>query len=509
MYLKKKLKSSTVSTGNKVIVLLLLAVFSFRGYAQTDSVNSFSTATLKDFSEEMQEHFADPEFSNAVWGVVIQSLSTGEYFFKLNDSKLLMPASNMKLVTTAAGLVTLGPDYRFKTELHARGTIDGSILYGDLIIRGFGDPTISGRFYKQDMYQVFSDWADSLLELGIDEVRGNILGDDNVFDDKGAGYGWSIDDETFWYAAETGAITFNENCVDIVIHPTATGSKARLAVDPETKYIIVFNNVMTVSRDSITSVTIERERGTNVVKITGTIKENSPPFRTYSTVNNPTQFAMVVLKDILDMKGISVSGYVVDIDDIEEVVNYRNTRYLFTYYSPPLKDIIKVINKDSQNLYAEQLLKILGYEVYGKGSAENGVRVVKDFMNKIGVNSENMVIADGSGLSRYNLISTGQISQVLGYMFRHEYFPFYYESLSVAGTDGTLGKRMTKTNAVGNVHAKTGYISNVRSLSGFVSTGDKEPVSFSIIANNFIVPVKLAERMQDYVCTRLASFKRK
>lgn len=491
-------------------LLFFIALFvSTLSYTQTDSIPKYFHGTVSELSEQLDDIFNDPNFNNANWGVVIQSLSTGEYFYKRNENKLFMPASNLKLFTTAAGLLLLEPDYKFRTDIFINGNLDGSILNGDLVIRGFGDPTISGRFHNQNVTKVFSDWADTLLELGIDEIRGRIIGDDNAFDEVGLGAGWSWDYETYWYAAQSSALSFNDNCVDIIVKPSKVFEKAEIQIMPNSRYSIILNNVITVPKDSAASIKISRDRGTNVINIFGTIKDHSDSVRLYATVNNPTQYFVVVLKDVLQKKGIKVSGFPVDIDDVSETIDYNKLQYLFSHYSPPMSEIIKVINKSSHNFFAEQLLKVIGYEILGYGTAEDGFNACKEVFTRMNINPDAMIMVDGSGLSRLNLVSPAQVVALLAYMFKSEYANEFYASLPIAGVDGSLANRMKKTLAQGNVRAKTGFIGQVRSLSGLVYTGDNEPIAFSFIVNNFTVPIVLADNIQDLVCTRLATFKRK
>ena len=489
--------------------VLILSSIGFAQEVRLDTVPKYSITTVAEFSEQLEDIFEDPNFNNGIWGVSIQSLVTGEYFYKKNENKLFMPASNQKLLTSAAGLLLLGPMYRFKTKIYATGVIDGSILNGNLIIKGFGDPTISGRFYSDDMTKIFRDWADTLLALGIDEINGNILGDDNAFDDRGLGEGWAWDYESDWFAAPSGALSFNDNCIDIVVKPGKKGEQAVLGIAPETKYAIILNKVLTVGKDSNTNVQIYRERGTNIISVFGSIREGDDSLKIFATINNPTQYFVVTLKDILQQKGITVSGFASDIDDLTDPPGYTQTKLLFTHHSVFLKDILKVLNKNSHNFYAEQLLKTIGFEIKGYGTAARGIDAVKSILNKIGINTDNMEIVDGSGLSRLNLISPNQITVLLNYMYKSEVFTYFYNSLPIGGVDGTMANRVRKTRAQNNVRAKTGYINGVRSISGYIFTGDKEPVAFSIIANNFTVPVILADNLQDLVCIRLANFKRK
>jgi D-alanyl-D-alanine carboxypeptidase/D-alanyl-D-alanine-endopeptidase (penicillin-binding protein 4) len=478
--------------------------------ATPDSLPLFSYSTISELRQQLDDIFNDNSFINANWGVEIQSLENGEYFYKRNEDKFFVPASNLKLFTTAAGLLLLGSDYRFSTKIFINGHQSGSTIYGDLIVQGRGDPTISGRFYNDDIYYVYDTWIDSLIDLGVTSINGNIVGDDNLFDDIGLGNGWSWDYETDWYSAQSSAISFNDNCVDITIHYDSKNDSVIVTSNPSLRSIVLLNHVSVAVGNEKTNIEVNRERGTNVITVSGSFKKNSDDILTYSTVLNPTQFAMIVLKNQLEKRGIRVNGYAIDIDDYERVINYDDLELLFVNYSEKLSEIVKVINKGSQNFFAEQLLKTIGLEKLGLGSVVNGVNATKELFAEIGLNPENIIMVDGSGLSHLNMVTPRQIVELLKYMYSNKkvYYDFY-NSLPIAGVDGTLGKRMKNTSAENKVRAKTGYIGNVRSLSGYAVTGDNEPIVFSMIANNFSVPVKLADNIQDLVCLRLTNFRRK
>ncbi len=475
-----------------------------------DSLQLYSYSTISELSEQLDDIFNDNSFRNANWGVVIQSLKNGEYFYKRNEDKFFVPASNLKLFTTAGSLLLLGPDYRFSTNILLNGYQSGSTIYGDLVIQGRGDPTISGRFYNNDINLVFDTWIDSLLELGVTNIKGNIVGDDNLFDDIGLGNGWAWDYETDWYAAQSSAISYNDNCVDIKIYYDHKYDSVIVSSKPELRNIVILNNVKPAVGSEKTNIEVIRERGTNVINISGKFRKDVDTLTTYATVQNPTQFAMLVLKNRLENRGIRVNGYAVDIDDYERAIDYNDLDLLFVNYSEKLNEIIKVVNKGSQNFFAEQLLKTIGLEKLGFGSVTNGVTAVKEIFADIGLNPDNIIMVDGSGLSHLNMVTPRQVVELLKYMYSNKkVYADYYNSLPIAGIDGTLGKRMKNTTAEKVVRAKTGFISYVRSLSGYAVTGDNEPIAFSMIANNFSVPVKLAENIQDLVCLRLTNFRRK
>jgi D-alanyl-D-alanine carboxypeptidase/D-alanyl-D-alanine-endopeptidase (penicillin-binding protein 4) len=471
--------------------------------------DKFGVNRVADFWQQLDDIFNDPNFSGAQWGVVIRSLETGEYLYKRNEDKLLMPASNIKLFTTSAALSLLGPHYKYKTNFYVNGSVDADILKGDLIVQGTGDPTFSGKFSNGDIWSGFNKIADTLLSLGIEEISGNIIGDDNYFDDKDLGEGWEWDYATNWYSAPSGALCFNDNCIAIEVKPGSLNKPAWIKADPDIRYATIINKIVTVDKEQNTEIEVVRMPGTNIITVYGKISEKSEPKYLFSTIKNPTQFTMVAFKQALEKKGIRIKGYAADIDDENFSADYSKLKCIYTNYSLPLGEIIKIINKESNNFYAEQLLKTIGWEIENYGSAENGVKAVKKFLQETGVSPENIVMVDGSGLSRLNLVSCKQLSNFLAYMYRSDMYGAFRESLPVAGVDGTLEKRMIKTRAVNNVRAKTGYIPGVRSMSGFVNTADGEPVVFSIIVNNFIVPSALADNIQDLVCLRLANFSRK
>ena len=497
-------------------ILIFLAVFTINVAAQDsinvvkDSLQLHSYSTINELNQQLDDIFNDNSFRNANWGVVIQSLENGEYFYKRNEDKFFVPASNLKLFTTAAGLLALGSDYRFSTNIYINGYQSGSTLYGDLIVQGRGDPTISGRFYNDDIYYVFDTWIDSLIDLGISNIKGNIVGDDNLFEDTGLGTGWSWDYETDWYSAQSSAISFNDNCVDLSIHYDPKYDSVVVKSNPSLRSIVILNLVKPATGSDRTNISVVRERGTNVITISGKMRKDADSLLTSATVQNPTKYAMMVLKNRIEKRGIRVNGYAMDIDDYERVINSSDLELLFTSYSENLSKIIKEINKGSQNFFAEQLLKTIGLEKMGFGSASNGITAAKEIFSEIGLNPENIIMVDGSGLSHLNMVTPRQIVDLLKYMYSNKkVYADFYNSLPIAGVDGSLGKRMQNTTAQNNVRAKTGYIAYVRSLSGYALTADNEPVAFSMIANDFSVPVKLADNIQDLVCLRLTNFRRK
>lgn len=470
------------------------------GPRQTDSVERLRG--------ELEYIFSDPAFTSAHWGVAVQSLKTGEYFYLRNEHKAFMPASNMKLFSTAAALLALGAEYRYVTRLQAHGLISAQgVLDGDLIIRGCGDPSLSGRWEKDKITVVFERWADSLKTRGIKEITGKVIGDDRYFNDELLGLGWEWDDLTDYYAAQISALTFNDNCIDVITSPgDSLDGPARIRLEPDTKYVQLINRIKTAER---TRPSFWRHLGTNQIQCDGTVSWLSKGRRDRITVENPSKYAAFVLREILLQRGIVIRDEAYDVDDLPGYlpVEYKTTQ-LASHTSPPLSEIVRETNKESDNLFAELLLRTVGRETGNEGSAKGGEAAAKKLFEPAGIAPDQFYAADGSGLSRRDLVSPICVIRLLRYMRQQETGPVYVASLPVAGVDGTLKGRMRGTAAKGNVKAKTGSIGRVRALSGYVTTRDGEELVFSMLANNYGVPTASATHVQDLVCERLANFSR-
>ncbi|MCS7054413.1 MAG: D-alanyl-D-alanine carboxypeptidase/D-alanyl-D-alanine-endopeptidase [Ignavibacterium sp.] len=501
---------------NKTLSLLILFFsISLLGQDTIKIITSDTTLFVKkysiaNFQKEVESLLNDENFQTANIGIYIKSLKNGETIFSLNENKLFIPASNIKLFTSAAALEMLGSKYNFTTGIYVNGEISYSTIYGDLVIKGGGDPTFSGRFYDGELFKVFDDWIDSLVDLGITNIRGNIVGDDNFFDDKNYGTGWLRDYESYWYSAPSGALSFNDNCIDLTIFYNKTYDSIIVRHNPELRGIYVINEIVPVSPgEASTNIDIFREPNSNKIKVFGTFSRTSDTLKTYSSIYNPTYFTLNALKNRIEARGLRVIGYTVDIDDYNKQIDYKKAVNLFNYKSPPLYEIIKVVNKGSQNFYAEQLLRVMGAELKGIGSFENGISVCKEWFSSIGLNVNHILMYDGSGLSPLNRVTPYQIVNLLERMYNSKNFLYFYNSLPIAGIDGTLSRRMKNTLAENRVRAKTGFISFARNLSGYAKSLDNEDFAFSILVNNFNVPVKLIENLQDKICVLLSSISRK
>jgi D-alanyl-D-alanine carboxypeptidase/D-alanyl-D-alanine-endopeptidase (penicillin-binding protein 4) len=456
-------------------------------------------------------------FRGAFWGVHVVNLRTGKVLYSRNADHFFVPASNVKLLTTAAGLAQLGPDYRYRTAVYVDGPVEDATLQGNLIVRGTGDPTIGGVEQRGDPTQVFRRWADSLQARGITRIDGTIVGDDSRLDETPLGRGWSWSDITFGYAAEIGALVFNENTVDLRAEGRAVGQPARLSWDPfRTDYVTVVNRSRTVSYRDEEDEEYRRRMGTNTIHVKSRLHPNGRDTESV-TVHNPTLYFVDTLREVLLQEGISIDGRAADLDDTALNVQYDSpaVRRVASYTSAPLSDIVQTLNHQSQNLYAEQLLRTLAAEVppatdedLSPGSSALGVKAVRETLVEAEVDTSRIQLVDGSGLSRQNLVRPESLVKLLRHMWRHpnaQVRSAFYDSLPEGGRDGTLEYRFQGTApARSNVRAKTGTLSNTSGLSGYVTSGAGAPLAFSVFCNHHLADGDQVRSAQDVIVNALA-----
>ncbi|HEV3142186.1 MAG TPA: D-alanyl-D-alanine carboxypeptidase/D-alanyl-D-alanine-endopeptidase [Vicinamibacterales bacterium] len=449
---------------------------------------------------------AQPVFERTYWGVVVKSLKTDETLYALNARKLMMPASNMKIVTLASAAATLGWNYTYETTVRAAGVVDGGVLAGDLVVTGSGDPSLTMTDGMAD--RLFADWASRLKAAGIRVIAGRIVGDDGAFDDEELGFGWSWDDLPDDYAAGIGALQINENAARVTVTPgLSVGAPASFDIDPTTAGLVVDNSVATAAEGGPTSIRLRRLPGSAHLAIRGTIAVGAQPVVEVVSADNPTLFFVKSLRNALIANGIDVRGEAVDVDDVANPPPTAGAP-IITYRSPPLSQLATRLMKASQNQYAETLLKTLG-RAAGTPSAAAGRASVQKTLEPWGIAAADLIQRDGSGLSRYDYVTADALATILAHVDRDQTLRGPFEaSLPLAGRDGTLANRMKGTAAEGNARAKTGSMTNVRGLSGFVTSADGEPLVFSILANNFEMPASTINAAADAIVVRLATLQR-
>jgi D-alanyl-D-alanine carboxypeptidase/D-alanyl-D-alanine-endopeptidase (penicillin-binding protein 4) len=440
-----------------------------------------------------------------LWSVLVKTESSDVALYSLNANTLVMPGSTMKVVTLAAASELLGWDHQFETRIISTAPIEDGVLRGDLVVVGGGDPSISER---SETPGVLKALARQLRDGGLTQIEGGIIGDDDLFDDRGLGSGWTLDNLPYGYAAPVSALEYNEGSVDLVIVAGAVeGDPVGIHVRPEGSGLTVDNRLTTVRESRTGRLTLHRLPGSMRVIVEGEIPAKAAPFARTASVDNPTAFFVSAFRAALIAEGVHVSGDAADIDDFLAKPDMSAARTLATHTSLPLRQLAVSMMKVSQNQYAEILLRHVGAQGAVGASATMGAQRVRVLLKTWDIADDSYVIADGSGLSRYNYVSSDMLVRLLTHVREDpQHAGVYAATLPVAGRDGPLSRRLSGTVAEGRVRAKTGTVDNVRAIAGYVHALNGETLMFSIIANNFTASTSVIDDAADRALIRLATF---
>jgi serine-type D-Ala-D-Ala carboxypeptidase/endopeptidase (penicillin-binding protein 4) len=482
-----------------VVALFLILV---GGCAPLRTAPGAPAAAAPTLAAELDSLLADSLFLDAHWGVLVRSLSSGETLYARNAERNFVPASALKMVTGAAALELLGPEHRFRTEILTSAPVRDGVLRGDLVVRGGGDPTLSGRFHETPR-ALFRAWADSLRSQGIRRVSGAVVGLDGVFADPPFGRGWMWDDLDAPYAAEIGGLVFNEGATLLRVHPSRrAGGPAIISAEPASGYVRIVNRVITGEAGDSAWLQVTREPAGPGMIVTGRIPPDTFLTRAVA-VREPARYFATVLRETLREAGIPVDGPIfVEGDRTIGEMDAGALRPLFVHRSPPLAEILPAMMHPSQNLMAEMLLRSLGSEVAGSGTAVAGAGAVQRFLAMRGVRPAGR-IADGSGLSTYNLISPRTVAELLETMAGGTHAEVWREALPAAGVHGTLANRLRGTPLEGSVRAKTGTLTGVRALAGYLPTEAGDTLVFVFLVNSHTRAAAQADRVIDAALLRL------
>jgi len=520
-----------MKTANRTVAILLSVSLSLiPALAQQTPSTINRPATLTELQSRIAALLDQPKFASARWGARIIT-PEGRVVFERDADKSFTPASNMKLYTTAAALDAFGPDFKIKTSVYAttRAAKNG-VLKGDLILYGRGDPNLSPRFdtddtdrYDEltpaDTITAIERLADQIKARGIKIVTGNLIGDDSFFAGDLLGPGWEWDDAQFYYGAEVSALTVNDNSVTFAVTPaTRVGEQPSIKVQPETGYIKIVNNART-SEGGRTSIGVDRPLNSNTVEFFGAIPRGAKEFTVDIAIHDPASFAAELLREALDRRGVRVRGQTERLDAIARLARPFDESRLIEVAgveSQPLAETLKVINKQSQNLHAELMLRQLGtrhadarsLDDYGrpKSTAALGNEIRRQFLQRAGIEVTPLSLRDGSGLARQDLVTPRSTSRLLEFMLAHPHAKTWRESLTVAGVDGTLQRRMRDTAAANNLRGKTGSLTYVNALSGYITTRRGQPLILSLMGNNYIGAGRDVTAVMDQICVMLAEF---
>jgi D-alanyl-D-alanine carboxypeptidase/D-alanyl-D-alanine-endopeptidase (penicillin-binding protein 4) len=488
-------------------------------------VASLAAAPIKPLHDRLQERIAavlgSPDLARGFWGIEVVSPATGETLFSQNADKLFTPASNTKLFTTAAALALIGPDYKFRTTVETTGTLDRyGRLNGDLVLVGHGDPNLSGRELPYDLrtqrnddpIQALESLADALIQKGVKFIDGDIVADDSYFAFERYGEGWSQDDLVWADGAPVSALTVNDNVVFVNILPAdRPGEKAFVSVKPFAEYYRLDNRIITTPAGTGRKFFVNREPGSTLLTLWGNMPLDDPGANEALAIEDPAEFAAGLFRQLLEKRGIVIYGHQrTHHTELASLSTFSVTAIapsrggdgparslkadqpitLASYESKPLIQDVRVVNKVSQNLHAEILLRLLGRERGNAGTIEGGLEVLRGFLTQAGISNDQYVFYDGSGLSRQNLVTPHAIVQLLRYCATQPWGAAYKSTFPVGGVDGSLSERLTSPRLQNRITAKTGSLGGVKTLSGYATTDAGQVVVFSILSNNTNLPAK-------------------
>jgi serine-type D-Ala-D-Ala carboxypeptidase/endopeptidase (penicillin-binding protein 4) len=481
-------------------------------------------APVKPLQDRVAAALSATDLAQGFWGIEVVSLSTGKTLYQQNGDKLFTPASNTKLFTTAAALALIGPDYKFRTTVETTGTLDRyGRLSGDLVLVGHGDPNLSGRELPYDLktqrnddpIQALESLADALVQKGVKFIDGDIVADDSYFAFERYGEGWSQDDLVWADGAPVSALTVNDNVVFVNILPAdRPGEKAFVSVKPFADYYRLDNRIITTPAGTGRRFFVNREPGSMVLTLWGNMPLDDTGANEALAIDDPAEFAAGLFRQLLEKRGIVIYGHQrtrhtelatlstfsvtavapsrggSDNDGQPRSLKTSQPITLASYESKPLLQDVRVINKVSQNLHAEILLRLLGRERGNAGTIESGLEVLRGFLTQAGISSDQYVFYDGSGLSRQNLVTPHAIVQLLRYCSTQPWGSDYKATFPISGVDGSLTDRLNSPRLQKRILAKTGSLGGVKALSGYATTDSGQVVVFSILSNNFNLPAK-------------------
>lgn len=443
---------------------------------------------------------SNPLASRSLLGIHVTDLKTGKTVYARNENRFFLPASNMKLFTSALALQKLGPAYRFETRiLQETG--------GDLVLSGSGDPSLNGRTYpyRKDAVpapplRAIAEMADQVVSTGLTRIPGDIVGDDRLYPWAPYPPNWSQDDVIHESGAPISALSVADNFITVTVSPGAlAGDPAVLSLSPPIEYFSIDNRVTTVAANGPAQVNVARMPGTRQVLLTGRIPLKSTGATERIAVDDPALFAAFALYDALTLRGVTIAG--------RPVARHRAAgdpyqppegAVLATHVSPPLNELLQMLDKVSENLHAELMLRAVG-----NGTRESGLNALTSFLSAMGAPAGDARFDDGSGLSRNAEVTPKLLTRLLAYMYGSEFKDAWMPMLPVGGEDGTLSRRLCCSSSARAIHAKTGTLSRSIALSGYADSKTRGWLAFSIIVNNFTAPASEVEAWVDKIALAL------
>ncbi|MDB6122980.1 MAG: D-alanyl-D-alanine carboxypeptidase/D-alanyl-D-alanine-endopeptidase [Pedosphaera sp.] len=502
---------------HSLLASLLVGLFVFPTHAQ-------ETTQVPETIESLQKRITDlvckTQYNAGLFGVKIVSLDTKKTIYEHDANKLFSPASNSKLYTMALALDRLGPDYRIKTSLYAKSKPNRwGTLKGDLVVYGRGDPTINVKLHSNDIYQALEPLVTSLANTGVKRISGDLIGDESYFHGPPFGSGWDWGDLENYYGAEISTLTINDNNLVLNLKPgNHIDTPCQLSLVPATDYLKFVNQTKTVAKGGKRNIHLYRPVAENVIYVSGEMAVDDTGSHEDVTMHNPAGLFITFFKEALAKHGIKVSGKLRTVnwkDREAQPLDFKQWAEIGSMESLPMRDIIREVQKPSQNLYTDLMLAHVGRKMLPDGvlsanttTEDAGIKAFCTFIEEAGIKKGETFFEEGSGLSRNNLTTPNATVTLLEYMSHHKCSDVYINALPIAGVDGTLRKRMKGTAAAGNIHAKTGTLRWANSLSGYVTTASGEHLVFSMMLNRFhdADPNRAKTADMDAIAVMLAGF---
>ncbi|MCK4545821.1 MAG: D-alanyl-D-alanine carboxypeptidase/D-alanyl-D-alanine-endopeptidase [Candidatus Eisenbacteria sp.] len=459
-----------------------------------------------ELQERLERIIEDNRFRGVQVGISVRSVNPPLVLVGIHEDQMMTPASTVKLFTSGTSLALLGPSYSFGTRLVYSGDLDEhGVLDGDLLIIGGGDPTFprtSSGGLGLDLYEI---WADILRTMGLRRVDGRVVVVDDFFEDHPLGYGWCWDDQGYPFSAEVSGLNFADNCVNVYVQPgREAGDPARTWLwPPGTRFVTIDNRVVTGEAGGPDSVVIHRSVCGNVILCEGTVSVNGYPVSERVAITEPGRYAATVLEEVLERTGIEIRGKP---ERSRPGFALLDTTWVTEHISPPLWEVIRRVNKDSDNLCAESLLRTIGRELGKSGDAVSGLAAVREYAFSCGVDSGGLVLVDGSGLSRLNAVSAKAVTAFLACFASHDLFGDFYQSLAIAGVDGTLKSRFVGTPGEGSLRGKSGSMAGVSALSGYLVDRRGEQIVFCVLLNGYRADGGSLMDLVDLLAREIAEF---
>ncbi|MGZ8842498.1 MAG: D-alanyl-D-alanine carboxypeptidase/D-alanyl-D-alanine endopeptidase [Pyrinomonadaceae bacterium] len=528
-----RFKNAGLLTGPPLVAVLafLFLLFHSAGLAREDksrkespspekaeSAAKISTSQVDStLAREIDRLIDESDQKRARWGVFVMSLKDRRVLYSRDGDRSFTPASNMKVYTTAVALDLLGADYRWRTSVFASKRPDASgVIEGDLTLYGRGAPDLISK-PKADAPSL-AKLADQLYQSGVREIRGDVVGDASYLRGELFGLGWQWNDLQWYFGAEPSALSVDENTVEVTISPANKTGTAASVVSNEDKYLHLTNNTSTAERDATTTIGIIRDLSNNNVRVWGDFPVGGRAFSAFLSVHDPALWAATLFKQALVSRGIKVNGETRSRDfRVANADKFDPQKAVELAYveSAPLREIVRRTNKESNNLYAELILRTVGKERAAsapdpdprkqreRGDDEAGAAVIRSWLEGKGIATRAIAIRDGSGLSRLDLVTPEATARLLTAMTSSNGATVFHDSLPVAGRDGTISGRLK--SVTGRVFAKTGTLTYTHSLSGYANTPTNEILVFSVMCNDAIAD-RTAVRVIDQITTLIADF---